>query len=175
MKISPRHCSIAASIALLIYLVALWSEAAYHAGGIGFTEDLTWSRILAAYRVTNLDHVMRLEILPMGVVAVIGMLAAIMADFMPNRTFPTWGLFLYVTVLLISGGWLGLLIIPFVPFENLDGEFLDDSFARVTACGVWTTLVLTFLGHRIVKVKRITEQQARQVSSESDPSGEPSP
>jgi hypothetical protein len=151
MKSRTQPFGIAASIALLIYIVALWNEAAYDPGGIGFAEDLSWSRMNAAYRVTTFAHVMQLEVIPMGVVAVIGMVAAIVAAFMPNRTFPTWGLSLYLVVLLLSGGWMGLFALVFVPFDTLDGEFLAEGLARITACGVWTAVVLTFLTHRIVK------------------------
>jgi hypothetical protein len=158
MTTAQRHVGIGASIALVIYLFALWSEAAYHAGGIGFNEDLTWSRMLAAYRVTTFGDMVRLETIPMGVVAVVGMLAGIIAAFIPRRTFPTWGLSIYLVVLLVSGGWMGMFALVFVPFDTLDGEFLAEGLARVTACGIWAALVSAVLVHRIVKWRRSTEQ-----------------
>ena len=53
MKHLHRNLGIAAAISLLIYLAALWSEAAYRAGDIGFSEKLTWSRMIEAYRPHN--------------------------------------------------------------------------------------------------------------------------
>jgi len=158
MKHSQRNLGIAAAISLLIYLVALWSEAAYRAGDIGFSEKLTWSRMIEVYRVTTFDHVMRVEMLPMGIVAVIGMIAAVVAGLFRHRWVPVWVWSVYLVALLISGGWMGLLIIPFVPFETLDGEFLDEKLARATACGIWTALLLALLLYRFVKLKKITEQ-----------------
>jgi hypothetical protein len=67
MEHYQRNLGIAAAISLLIYLIALWSEAACRAGDIGFSEELTWARMIEAYRLTTFDHVMRVEMLPMGV------------------------------------------------------------------------------------------------------------
>lgn len=173
MKITRQHFGIAAGVALVIYLVALWSEAAYDPGGIGFAEDLTWSRMVAAYRVTTVSDAIRLDMLPMGVVAVVGMLSAIVAAFMPKRNIPMWGLSIYTVVLLITGGWLGLLALVFVPFDTLDGEFLAEGLARITATGVWTGLVIASFAHRIITWRRDTEPKVRQVSSEAAPSASP--
>jgi hypothetical protein len=158
MRAAQRNLGIVASISLMIYVFALWNEAAYHAGGIGFLEELTWPRMIAAYRVTTIDHVVRLEILPMGAVAVMGMLVAIATAPFPLRTVPTWAWSIYSVVLLISGGWIGLAVIVTIPFLGLpalDGEFLDEMLARLIASGIWTALVLVFLVHRIVRAKRI--------------------
>ena len=158
MKHLHRNLGIAAAISLLIYLAALWSEAAYRAGDIGFSEKLTWSRMIEAYRLTTFDHVMRVEMLPIGIVAVIGMIGAMVAGLFRHRWVPVWVWAVYLVVLLISGGLIGLLIIPFVPFCTLDGEFLDEKLARVSACGLWTAMLLALLLYRFVKSKKITEQ-----------------
>ena len=150
MSHSQRNLGIAAAISLLIYLIALWSEAACRAGDIGFSEELTWARMIEAYRLTTFDHVMRVEMLPMGVVAVIGMIAAMLTGLFCHRWIPVWIWAVYLVALLISGGWIGFLILPFVPFDTLDGEFLDEQLARVTACGFWTALLLAFLLYRFV-------------------------
>lgn len=157
MKITKQHLGVAASIALLAYLVALWSEAAYDAGGIGFGEDLTWGRMLAACRVTTFSHAMRLEMIPMGVVAVVGMLAAIAISVIPKGALPTWGVFLYTAILLISGSWTGLFVLVFLPFETLDGEFLAEGWARMGACGIWTLFLLAFLIVRMASRRKIIE------------------
>ena len=158
MKHHQQNLGIAAAISLLIYLVALWSEAAYRAGDIRFSEKLTWARMIEAYRLTTFDHVMRVGMLPMGVVAVIGMIAAMVTGLFRHRWVPVWVWAVYLVALLISGGWIGILIIPFVPFDTLDGEFLDEQLARVTACGFWTALLIALLLYGFVKSKRITEQ-----------------
>ncbi len=160
MNTTQRYIGIAASIALLIYLVAVWSEAAYEASDIGFNEDLTWSRMLVAYRLTTFSDMLQLETLPMGVVAVAGMLASILSAFTLNRTFSIWSLFAYVMVLIIAGGWMGLFALVFIPFDTLDGEFLAEGLARVTATGVWTILVISLLVHQAVKPRNSTEQDA---------------
>ncbi len=51
---------------------------------------------------------------------------------------------------------------PFLAPITLDGEFLDEMLARLTACGIWTALLLAFLVHRIVKSKKITEAHGEQ-------------
>lgn len=160
MNTSQRYIGIAASIALLIYLVAVWSEAAYEASDIGFNEELTWSRMLVAYRLTAFADMLELETLPMGVVAVVGMLASIMSAFVLNRTFSIWSLFAYVIVLIIAGGWMGMFALVFIPFDILDGEFLAEGLARVTATGIWAILVISLLVHQVVKLKNSTEQDA---------------
>ncbi|MDA8806664.1 hypothetical protein N9N55_05520 [Opitutales bacterium] len=159
MKQDHRNLGIAATISLLIYLVALWSEASYRVGDIGFSEKLTWSRMIEAYRLTTFDHVIGVELLPMGIVAVIGMITAMVVGLFRHQCVPCWAWVLYLFTLLISGGWIGLLIIPFVPFDTLDGEFLDEQLPRVAACGLWTALLLALLLYRFVKSKKVTEQR----------------
>lgn len=145
-----KSFGIAAAISLGTYMAALWSEAAYHAAGIGFQEKLTWARMFEAYQVTTLSDVIHLELLPMGAVAVVGMIATIGVMFIPNLRPPTWGLGVYLLTLLLAGGWIGLLAVFLLPVHlgSLDGEFLDEMLARATACGVWTALVLGFFIHR---------------------------
>ena len=170
-----RYEGIVAGASLLLYVFALLSEAAYEPGGIGFNEELTWSRMIDADRATRLRHIMGLDVIPLGIVAIAGMIAAIAFAFINGRRIPTSAVAVYAGILLVSGGWMGLLALAFVPFDTMDGEFLAEGLARITACGPWTALVLACLGHRLFARKRITEPSAGPYGSPvaGSPSGQP--
>jgi len=111
----------------------------------------------------------------MGVVAVVGMIGAISSALIRDRMFPTLAITLYAVILLACGGWIGLPALVFIPFETLDGEFLAEGLARVTATGLWTALVLAYLGSRFLKTKRTTEPSTGQNGSPAagTPFGQP--
>lgn len=97
----------------------------------------------------------------MDVIAVVGMLAAIVFAFVLKRGIPTWALAIYLFALLVSRGWIGLFVVASMPFlmpiQGWDGEFLDEMLARFAACGIWTAVVLGFLVHRIVTSRGFTD------------------
>lgn len=156
-----RHVGLMAGVCLLVYLAAVGSEAAYGPGGIGFAEELTWARMSAAYRVTGWADVRALDVTPFGIAAVAGMLTALAAALCGGRVWPTWAISFYAFLLLGSGGWMGFLMLVWLPFAGpLDGEFLDDGCARLTAVGLWTACVLFVLVHRIVPRGEINEAGA---------------
>ena len=159
LKNTSRRFGIVAAAALALYAFAVWSEAAYYAGGIGFMEQLTWPRMSAAYQATTFADVMKLEALPMGVVAVLGMLVAIGLSFLRRLRIPTWTLGSYLVILLLSGGWIGLVAALVFPFHlsTLDGEFFDDMFARFIAAGLWTAWVLGLFCARLFQSSRASD------------------
>ncbi len=56
---------------------------------------------------------------------------------------------------------MGLLMLVWLPFGGpLDGEFLDDGGARLTAVGLWTACVLFVFVNRIVARGEINEAGA---------------
>ena len=137
--------SIAAMLSLLLYVFALISEAAGICGGIGFNEPLTWPLFIKALGAVGVDDVVRLRTLLCAVVSVPGMLFFVGFPIATRQRVPTKMLAIYLAILLAIGGGLGILLLAFVPFVTLDGEFLVDGAVRYVACGIWTSVVILCL------------------------------
>jgi hypothetical protein len=138
----------AAGVAFVLYGFAVWCEAAYEPADIGFSEVLSWTRMIGALGVTEWSDVQALP--PQGrileSIAVIGMIGAIVGTSL--RHSPTgrgvraavWG---YSLLLILAGGWISLLALLInLPQIPPDGEFLADNGARFSAIGIWTALCL---------------------------------
>jgi len=147
-----RHLlwSAAAGASLALYAFAVWCEAACRPAGIGHNEVLTWSRMMGALERTTWSDLefpvwlwtsMPLE--PLGVIGMVGVLAWGLLRQRPNSEggrVVVWG---YSLLLLVAGGWLALLALPFnlIGFPP-DGEFLDEGIARISALGLWVIVCL---------------------------------
>ena len=121
----------------------------------------------AANRVIGWADVLALEVTPFGITAVAGMLTALAATLCGGRVWPRWAISFYAFLLLGSGGWIGFLMLFWLPFGGpLDGEFLDDGGARLTAGGLWTACVRFVPVHRIVPQGEINETGAECIAGE---------
>lgn len=146
-----------AAIALLAYTMAILSEAAYYAGGIGFNEILTVERMLDAISCVGPADVTSREYGPADWTALFGMLIALSLWGEIWRKLPIGFLAAYFIVFLAVGGWPGLIVVPFTPFlfwEPMDGEFIADGVARFFALGVWAFAVLSILGWKFLELRR---------------------
>lgn len=150
--------SIVATVALLLFILAAWSEAAYYASGIEFNELLTWDKMrpaLASVRLTHFGCLGGIAI-PMESIAVFGMIASIGIGLVSRWRPPTWLIVMYVGLFLVAGGWMGLIAL-LCTLHPLDGEFLDEGMARMDACGLWMIVVVAYLGNRLYRHRKHTE------------------
>ena len=148
---------IGAALALFAYAMAILSEAAYYAGGIGFNEILTVERMLDAIACVTPADITRREFGPADWTALFGMLIALSLRGEIWRKLPIGFLAAYFLVFLAVGGWPGLIVVPFLPFlfwEPMDGEFIADGVARFFALGVWAVAVLSILGWKLIELRR---------------------
>jgi uncharacterized membrane protein len=176
MKNRRYSMSIAATLALALFTLATWCEAAYYVSDIEFNELLTWDKMLPALKAVRLSHIERLGgiALPMESIAVAGMLAFIGIGLAPRWRPPTWAIASYIALLLIAGGWMGIITLLFCTLQPLDGEFLAEGVARMSACGVWVVVLMVYLGCRISKHRKNTDPNIEQGSTEGATSAEPS-
>ncbi len=144
---------------LLLYLIAIWAEAAYFASTIEFNELLTCRKLLPAFAAVRWEHIQKLATvsIPMEIVTVVGLLATISTRlskrYQPARAIVA----IYAAILLLAGGWMGLLALPLM-LQPWDGECLDEGMTRMAVCGVWTLVVLIHLAKRFMRNKNHTEQ-----------------
>jgi hypothetical protein len=80
LGLGKRRFAIAAGCLMALYVLAVWCEAAYTPGHIGFTEVLTPRRMVQALSVTGWSDIKSIE--PFGggwleLVAVLGMVTAL--------------------------------------------------------------------------------------------------
>ena len=134
---------------LALYVQAVWCEAAYEPGHIQFGEVLTWGRMLDALSVTTWSDIRLLEPIWLGTLeltTLLGMAGALL--WLALRPVPegtvarlvVWG---YGVLLLSLGGWIALFMLLITPLQfPLDGEFLDEGGARLTAIGIWFVFCL---------------------------------
>jgi hypothetical protein len=135
---------IAAGACGAMYAFAYWCEAAYYAGHMQFNEVISWSRLIAALPAVSWADVKKAETMPHDFLVLSGViLVAALASGM-HRT--SWRgatpliLGIYSTVLVLGGGWMGILML-FFP-GTIDGEFFAENCARLSATGIWSLSVI---------------------------------
>ena len=150
--------SIVATLALSLYVFATWSEAAYYASSIEFNELLTWNKMLPAFAAVRLINIVRLSeaFILMEITAVMGMLASIGIGTTSSWRPPMWAVASYTGVFLLVGGWVGIFV-PLFLFQPLDGEFLDEGMARMTACGLWLIILICYIINWLTRDGKKTE------------------
>ena len=138
--------AIAVSVAVALYAFALWCEAACESGGIGHTELLTWKRMAGALSVAKWSDFRIYWVWPLEPTTLLGMVGALV--WLALRPVPEGAVarvvvWVYCVLLLLVGGWIGLIVLIDTPRQfPLDGEFLDESDARLAAIGFWMLLCL---------------------------------
>ena len=132
-----------------LYIVALGfgmiAEHAEHMGLVGYNESMTSSDWWTAFDDFQLASLQTKIIWPFTYVATMGALMAIASPLIQRlyqTRFPTICLWLYFLSLMLSGGFIGLLVLPFLPFSSLDGEALSDGVGQWGAVGFWGYAVL---------------------------------
>lgn len=151
------HCqsgiglAIASGFSLLFYSSASLLEAANRAKGLPWHRSFTVRELMESLQTTTIMDVVNLGLNPSGSVAVAGMILFLLYSITMRRRVPTVAIWFNLLLLpLLPYGWAGPLLMLFFPaiilLGGMDGEFLSDGFARVSACGFWTiVLILTLL------------------------------
>lgn len=153
----------------VLYVMVLWfgliAEHAQQMKLVGYNEPLTpsdWWNAFADFSVASLQTKI---IWPFTYVATAGALAAIALAAIRriyHVSVPNAALWLYFLLLMLSGGFIGFLVLPlglievvydliFSPYgsiESFDGEALSDGIGQWMAVGFWaySLLVLNLLG-----------------------------
>lgn len=142
-----------ALLSIAVYGLALWSEAARNAAGLGFNERFGIARLAEGFPKVTAQEWHQLRFDHWEHVAVVGMIAALIAAIVGIRSVPRWLPPAYLAVLLIMGGWVGMVMVVYLPLfvfslltdpVPMDGEFFEDSVARYMAAGVWLSCLLVW-------------------------------
>lgn len=135
---------IAAGACGAIYAFAYWCEAAYYAGHMEFNETVPWSRLIAALPCVSWVDVSQAGMMPHDFLVLSGVILVAVLASGTHRT--SWRgatpliLGVYSTVLVLGGGWMGILML-FIP-GTIDGEFFAENCARLSATGIWSLSVI---------------------------------
>lgn len=125
----------------------IWSEAASDAAGIGFAETVGYHRLERGLGEVSFDQIRSVRLMGWEYLAVFGMIAFLFL-LIARGSVPKWIAFIYLIVLVASGGWVGLMLLPYLPFNllfhfnSLDGEALEEGIVRMMFGGLWPWLVL---------------------------------
>ena len=132
---------------MVSHCVGIWSETARNAAGIGFAETVDYRRLGHGFGGVTWDHLRSVRLMEWEYVAAFGMIAFLLM-LTVRGTVPKWIAAIYLITLLASGGWIGLMLFPYLPFNllfrfnSLDGEFFEEGIARMMMGGLWPWLVL---------------------------------
>ncbi|HUR29352.1 MAG TPA: hypothetical protein VM509_14280 [Planctomycetota bacterium] len=136
--------AVAAGISLTLYGLASWIEAAEGPADFGFNETLSWSRMLGALPLASWRDVAQLHLPLFCLVALLGMVGALAwaaLPLRPNRELQRLQIALVWTntlFLVLTGGWLCVIALPFELVGSHDGECLEDGGLRMMVVGAWT-------------------------------------
>jgi len=125
----------------------IWSEAASDAAGIGFAETVGYGRLAGGFGEVSFDQIRSVRLMEWEYLAAIGMLAFLFL-LMVRGPVSKWLAAIYLIALVASGGWMGLMLLPYLPFNllfhfnSLDGEALEEGIVRMMLGGLWPWLVL---------------------------------
>ena len=153
---------------LVLYGCAIWCESTYRPAHIGFGELLTLKRMWGAVQLVQWQHLRDLEVMPMGIVTVAGMIGWLIWNVI---RIPLYGhiarlcVTSYVLLLVISGGWMGLLAMPIELLQHPDGETLDEGGVRLLVIGLWTATALAWCIF-MWRTKREPNQQIQPIAGE---------
>ena len=144
----------AGTLYILALAFGLIAEHAEHMGLVVYNESMTLSDWWKAFDDFHLASLQTKMIWPFTYVAMMGALMAMASPLAPRlyqTHLPNICLWLYFLLLMVSGGFIGLLVLPFLPFSSLDGEALSDGVGQWGAVGFWGYAVLliasAFRGH----------------------------
>ncbi|MBX3741108.1 MAG: hypothetical protein KF712_08970 [Akkermansiaceae bacterium] len=140
-------------VSLIAHGVAVLGEAARNAAGLGFNERFGIDRLAAGLGRVTSRQFKELQFEVWEYLSFGGMVVVLAAAFAGMERGSRWLPVAYLAVLVVLGGWKGLLMVVYLPvflfnlvFEPLpmDGEFFADSVARHMGAGVWLLVLLVW-------------------------------
>lgn len=134
-------------IAIATQVFGVWSEAASDAAGIGFAETVGYHRLARGLGEVGFDQIRSVRLMEWEYLAILGMIVFLLL-LMARGAVSKWIAAVYLTALVASGGWIGLMLLPYLPFNllfhfnTLDGEAFEEGIVRMMFAGLWPWLVL---------------------------------
>jgi|GEM_PF-1739244 len=154
MNISrPFLLASGALFSIAAYGLAVWADAARSAAAVGFSERFGIGRLLEGSGKVGVTHFKDLRFEVWEYLSIGAMLVVLVAALAGVGRISKWIPTAYLGILLVLGGWKGLLMVIFLPLFlfnlvsdplPMDGEFFGDSVARHMGAGVWLLLLLVW-------------------------------
>lgn len=144
-------------LSLLVLVLGFWSIEAYRVSGVGYSEPVDWAKLFAAFTGVDPLQFAKMKLKPADWVAIPGMVFLGVFPLVTAARVPLPVMLGYLNLLLVSGGWIGVLLILGLPLAlDATGEFFAEGLPGFYGSGVLSVGIGLWAIHRLIERKRET-------------------